>query len=296
MAKDLQPGDRYGQFEILEPLGEGGFGRVYKVRDPRYADPVALKLSRDPIGDAQTAQRTLREVTVLREFENPYTVTVLDCGLNRDGHVFVLMEFLTGKPLDVFHNFDTKMAPKWACHIIYECCLALKDAHERGIVHRDLKPANIFVSDEGHAKVLDFGLARSWDEAHRIVGRNATMGHMLAGTPHYAQPEQIQTSALTPAADVYSLAMMTYEMLTGFTPFDVAKPVSTMIDQWYSNPLKWLQAHAQTPVVPVRTHLRPDEVSDDLVHVVELGLAKDPSARPQNGRALGEMLRHAWPS
>jgi serine/threonine-protein kinase len=279
----------------MKQLGEGGFGRVYQVKDPRYSEPVALKLSRDPVGDAQTAQRALREVTVLREFDNPYTVTVLDCGLNRDGHIFVLMEFLTGQPLDEFHDFNQKMSPKWACHIIYECCLALKDAHERGIVHRDLKPANIFIDQQGHVKVLDFGLARSWDDAHRIIGKSATMGHMLAGTPHYAQPEQVTNPELTPAADVYSLAMMMYEMLTGKTPFDATKTVGEKIDEWYGNHLRWLQAHAQTPVIGMRTHVGPDEVSDDLVHVVELGLIKDPAQRPQNGRAFGEMLRQAWP-
>ena len=294
MPKDLQPGERYDQWEIIELLGSGGFGRVYKVKDPRYSEPLALKLSRDPIADPNTAQRALREVTVLREFDNPYTVTVLDCGLNRDGHIFVLMEFLTGLELDAFHDFNTKMSPKWVCHIGWECSLALKDAHEQGIVHRDLKPANVFVDAQGHIKVLDFGLARSWDEAHKIVGRSATMGHMLAGTPHYAQPEQIEPNPLTPAADIYSMAFMMYEMLTGHTPFDANKKTGEIIDAWFDNPLQWIQAHAKTPVVGMRVHVGANEVSDDLVHVIEMGLNKDPNQRPQNARAFGEMLRGAW--
>ena len=256
--------------------------------------PLALKLSRDAIVDADAAQRALREVTVLRELTNPYVVGIIDCGLNPDSHIFVLMEYLEGKPLDEFHDFAGTLAPKWACHFVYESCLGLKDAHAKGIVHRDMKPANLFIDTTGHAKVLDFGLARSWDDAS-VVGRSATVGHMLVGTPHYAQPEQLTTSELTPAADVYSLGMMLYEMVTGHTPFDPERSIPEVIDKWFSNPLEWLRAHAQLPVVPLRRHLPPEEVSDDLAHVIEQCLAKDPAERPQNGGALAEMLRLSWP-
>ena len=291
MPAHLEPGSRYGHFEILAPIGEGGFGRVYKVKDPRYAEPLALKLSRDPVHDGQVAQRALREVTVLRRHHNPYTVAVLDAGLNPDGYIFVLMELLQGQPLDEFHDFDTKIGTQWAVHIGWETCMALQDAHEQGIVHRDLKPANVFVINDGHVKVLDFGLARSWNAQHQIVGKSATVGHMLAGTPHYAQPEQIDTTELTPAADVYSLAFMLYEMLTGHTPLVPGQSVKTVIEQWYGNPLQWIKAHAQNPVVSMRNYVGPDEVSDDLVHVIEQALAKNPAERPQNARAFAEMLR-----
>jgi serine/threonine protein kinase len=296
MAIELKPGDRYGQFEILAHLGDGGFGRVYKVRDPRYPDdPLALKLSLEPITSPETAQRTLREVTVLRSLSNPHVVRLLDCGLQRDGHVYVLMEFLDGKPLDEFHDFDHRLDPRWAVHIIYSACVGLADAHQRGIVHRDLKPANIFLDAQGHTKVLDFGFARSWD-SQTIVGRNATLGHMLVGTPHYAQPEQLLTTELTPAADVYSLAFMLYELLSGHTPFDAENPVSVVRERWYDNPLHWLRAHATAIVVPLRTHLRPDEVSDELCEIVQRGLIKPAAERPQNALEFGQLLRAAWPT
>lgn len=290
----LQPGERYGEFEVLDRLGQGGFGTVYKVRSPRYEAPLALKLSRDPVKGVDAAQRALREVTVLRELNNPYVVGIVDSGLNPDSHIFVLMEFLEGKPLDEFHQFDAVLAPKWACHFVYEVCQGLKDAHAKGIVHRDIKPANIFIGDDGHAKLLDFGLARSWDEAS-VVGRSATVGHMLVGTPHYAQPEQLETSELTPAADVYSLGVILYELLSGHTPFDGVKTVSEIVDAWFSNPMAWLRAHAQTAVVPLRGLVSPAEVSDDLIHVIEQCLVKTPSERPNNAGALAEMLRQAWP-
>jgi serine/threonine protein kinase len=295
VSSTLQPGDRYDRFEILDRLGEGGFGTVYKVKDARYDHPLALKLSHGPIRGGDAAQRALREVTVLRSVhDNPHVVRVLDAGLNRDGHIFVLMEYLQGQPLNQFHDFDQPLVPKWACHIAFQICQGLRGAHMTGVVHRDIKPANVFIDQQGYVKLLDFGLARSWDTGS-IVGRSATVGHVLVGTPHYAQPEQLDTNALTPAADVCSIGMIVYELLTGFTPFVADKPVSAVVNEWYENPLQWLRAHAQFPVVPLRTHLDPADVSDDLAFVVERCLEKTTAERPQNAAALGEMLRQAWP-
>ncbi len=290
---DLQPGDQYEHYEILGRLGQGGFGTVWKVKDPRYAEPLALKLSRDPVKDDDAA-RALREVTVLRELTSPYVVAVLDAGLNRDGHIFVLMELLQGKPLDEFHDFNNRLDPKWSCHIVYQACLGLREAHARGVVHRDLKPSNLFIDKDGHTKVLDFGLARSWDESS-VVGRSATVGNMLVGTPHYAQPEQLETNTLTPAADVYSLGMVLYELLSGFTPFVPDKIVGEVVDMWFNSPLQWLRAHAQDAVIPLRSRVGEDELSSDLCAVVDQCLAKPPDERPNDASALGEMLRQAWP-
>jgi serine/threonine protein kinase len=294
MTKELSPGDRYGPFEILDVLGEGGFGCVYKVRDPRYPVPMALKLSRDAVTEAETAQRALREVAVLRTLTNPHVVRIYDAGLNRDGRIYVLMELLAGRPLDEWHDFDRPLSPAWAAHVIYQCCLGLLEAHDRGIVHRDLKPANIFITPNVIVRLLDFGLARSFG-GDSVIGRNATVGHMLVGTPHYAQPEQLLTQGLTPAADVYSLAVLLYELLCGHTPFVPDQPVSAVIDQWRHNPLKWLQAHAMHPVVPLSHHLG-DRVPAGLVELVMQGLAKDPKARPADARSFAERLLAAWPA
>jgi len=294
MAELPQPGDHYGPFLILEELGEGGFGRVYKVQDPRFSVPMALKLSHEPVTSAETAQRALREVAVLRTLESPQVVRIYDAGLRRDGHIYVLMELLLGRPLDEWHDFDHPLSPPWAAHIIHQCCLGLIDAHDRGIVHRDLKPANIFVTHDVMVRLLDFGLARSW-ENDSVIGRNATQGNMLIGTPHYAQPEQLLTHSLTPAADVYSLAMLMYELLAGYTPFIADRPVTEVIEQWRDNPLQWLRAHSQTPVVSLVRHVG-DRVSPALVELVSQGLAKDPRARPANARVFAERLQAAWPA
>lgn len=294
MAIELGAGDRYGEFEIVRLLGSGGFARVYEVRHPEHAEPLALKLSLEPVRSIDTAQRTLREVTVLRSLTNPHVVRILDCGLRRDGHVYVLMELLHGKPLDVFHDFDRPMQPVWALHIVYQACLGLCEAHDMGIVHRDLKPANVFVDRDGHTKLLDFGLARSFDDSS-IVGANATVGHMLIGTPHYAQPEQLDTYALTPAADVYSLGIILYELLTGHIPFVADRSVSEMRDAWFDNPMNWLRAHATMATIPISRHLAPGDATPALVHAVESALQRSPAARPANARALAELLRAAWP-
>lgn len=295
MGLVLQPGDRFEQFTILERIGSGSFGQVFKVQSPRYSVPLALKLSHEPVGTHDTAQRALREVTVLRRYDNPYTVTVLDCGLNRHGYIYLLMELLDGVPLDEFHDFDTRLDPRWAIHILYESCLALQGAHEHGVVHRDLKPANIFVDTTGHVKVLDFGLARSWDQTQAVVGRGTTLQGILVGTPHYAQPEQIVADELTPAADIYSLCILIYEMLTGHTPFVLGKRVSEVREEWYSSPIQWLKAHADFPVISIRTHVSRRELSDPLAAVIEQGLRKEPTERPATARVLAEVLRTHWP-
>lgn len=293
MTPALQPGDRYGPFLILEALGEGGFGCVYKVSDPRFSVPMALKLSRESITSAETAQRALREVAVLRTLTNPHVVRIYDAGLRRDGHIYVLMELLEGRPLDEWHDLDRPLAPAWAAHVLYQCCLGLAEAHDRGIVHRDLKPANIFITPNVVVRLLDFGLARSWCD-DSVIGRNATQGRILVGTPHYAQPEQLVTQALTPAADVYSLSVLMYELLSGRTPFVAERPVSAVIEEWRDNPLQWLRAHGSTPVVPLVRHMG-DRVPPALLELTMQGLAKDPRARPANARVLAERLLAAWP-
>ena len=118
---------------------------------------------------------------------------------------------------------------------------------------------------------------------------------MLVGTPHYAQPEQLETNTLTPAADVYSLGMLLYELLSGFTPFVPDKIVGDVVKMWFDSPLQWLRAHAQDAVIPLRSRVGPEELSDDLCAVVEQCLAKVPTERPNDAGVLGEMLRQAWP-
>ncbi len=287
----MKPGQRYGAFEVLEHIGSGSFGHVYKVDHPDHDEPMALKLSLAPVTQIDVAQRALREVAVLRTLQNPHSVRVYDCGLQRDGHVYVLMEWLDGLPLDGWHDFDRPLDPAWACHVVHQSCLGLIEAHDRGIVHRDLKPANIFVQEEGFVRVLDFGLARSWDDTN-IIGHDATGGHMLVGTAHYAQPEQMRTRTLTPAADIYSLGVVMYELVTGRTPFVADRPVSDVVEEWKRVPIAWMQGHTGTEPIPPSRYI-PDlgPLEDVILHM----LAKDPLARPPTARELAAKVEAAWP-
>lgn len=288
----LKSGQRFGTFDILEHVGSGSFGHVYRIRDPRFSQDMALKISLAPVTSIDVAQRALREVAVMRTLTNPHAVNVYDCGLQRDGHIYVVMELLEGLPLDRWHDFDRPLAPGWVCHVMHQCCQGLIEAHDRGIVHRDLKPANIFVEEGVFVRVLDFGLARSWDDSS-IIGSDATGTHMLVGTAHYAQPEQMKTRTLTPAADVYSLGMVMYELATGHTPFVADRLVSEVVDDWRRTPIAWMQGHSRTEVVPPARYLPPGH--EPLAEVIEWALAKDPRKRPPNARVLAEALEAAWP-
>ena len=289
----MQPGQRFGAFEIIEHIGSGSFGHVYKVIDPRFSEPVALKVSLAPITAVDAAQRALREVAIMRTLTNPHSVRVYDCGLRRDGHVYVLMELLHGVPLDKWHDFDRPLHPAWACHVIHQCCLGLREAHERGIVHRDLKPANVFVDERVVVRVLDFGLARSWDTSS-LTGFDATGTHMLVGTAHYAQPEQLKTMALTPAADVYSLGMIFYELVTGHTPFVADRSVSEVVEDWRKAPVAWMQAHTGAEVVPPSRYF-PQGGLEGVEAVILQSLQKNPAKRPASARELAELIEAAWP-
>ena len=289
----MKPGQRYGAFQIIEHLGSGSFGHVYRVKDPRFKRDVALKVSLAPVTAVDVAQRALREVAVMRTLTNPHAVNIYDCGLQRDGHIFVVMDLLDGLPLDRWHDFDRPLAPGWVCHVMHQCCLGLMEAHDRGIVHRDLKPANIFVQEDVYVRVLDFGLARSWDDSS-IIGSDATGTHMLVGTAHYAQPEQMKTRELTPAADVYSLGMVMYELATGHTPFVADKKVSEVIEDWRKTPIAWMRGHTGAKIVPPSRYL--PEGHDDLEEVMMKMLAKNPNDRPPNARVLADLIEAAWPA
>ena len=307
----VRPGDRYEGFEIVRALGEGTFAWVFEARHADYAEPVALKVSRTPVDSEETALRALREIRILGSLSNPHVVHIFDHGLGADERWYMVMELLRGAELSTSHDFDRAMPPAEAARVIQQACLGLDEAHREGIVHRDVKPDNLWLMPDGSVKVLDFGLARAWD-TDSTIGANATTGHMLIGTPHYAQPEQIKTGKLTPASDVYSLGVVLYELLCGRTPLFPDQPVSEVRSALFDDPLRWLVAHVKEPVVPIDRYPEGRALPRRLVGLVHDALAKDPAARPPSagvlanrlawimhhelGRALGGILELVYPS
>ncbi|PRQ06924.1 serine/threonine protein kinase [Enhygromyxa salina] len=290
MKLELAPGDRYEDFEILAELGTGTFAKVYEVRAPGHPKPVALKLSRVPVEAEATALRALREIRILESLSNPHVVRILDHGLGADERWYMIMELLEGADLLAVHHFHDPMDTVRACKLAYEACVGLDEAHQQGIVHRDIKPENLWVLPDGTCKVIDFGLARAWDPGSTI-GITATMGHMLIGTPHYSQPEQVAGTELVPASDVYSVGIVLYELLSARMPLFAKEPCNAVRERLLDEPLEWLSAHVKRDLVPLdRYRDCRKRLPKRLIQLVHWTLQKQPEQRPATGGVVARQL------
>jgi tRNA A-37 threonylcarbamoyl transferase component Bud32 len=217
----------FPQLEILECLGRGGMGVVYKARQPRLNRLVALKiLARDKEQDGQFAERFTREAQTLARLNHPNIVTVHDFG-EAGGHCYLVMEFVDGLNLRQL-LLAGKMRPDQALTIVPMICEALQYAHEQGIVHRDIKPENILLDKQGRVKIADFGIAKMLGVE---AGHPALTGAKdVMGTPHYMAPEQVEKPlTVDHRADIYSLGVVFYEMLTGELPLGKFAPPSKKV-------------------------------------------------------------------
>ena len=215
----------FPQLEILECLGRGGMGAVYKARQPRLDRVVALKiLSPEKQGNQKFGERFEREARALAKLHHPNIVTVYDFG-EVQGNFYLLMEFVDGLTLRQLLQ-ARKLLPPEALAIVPKICEALQYAHEQGVIHRDIKPENILMDKDGRVKIADFGIAK-------IIGdggsANLTEEHAI-GTPHYMSPEQIERpQTVDHRADIYSLGVVFYEMLTGELPLGKFQPPSKKV-------------------------------------------------------------------
>ena len=206
----------FPQLEILELIGQGGMGAVYKARQPGLNRLVALKiLPTANASDPGFADRFTREARLLARLQHPRIVTIHDVGIAGSLH-YLLMEYVDGPNLRQVQRTG-RLAPEQALRIVPEICEALQFAHDRGVVHRDIKPENVLLDREGHVKITDFGIAK-------MIGPDAetvalTGGVDVIGTPHYMAPEQIERPLdVDHRADIYSLGVVFYELLTGELP------------------------------------------------------------------------------
>jgi serine/threonine protein kinase/TolB-like protein len=220
----LSPGSRLGPYEILAKLGAGGMGEVYRARDPRLDRQVAIKLL--PAGaaaDPNARERLRREALAAAALDHPYICKIFEIGEDA-GTLFLAMEYVTGETL--YHRLQDGRLPLGDCvRIAGEIAEALQAAHDGRFLHRDLKPANIMLTQQGHVKVMDFGLAKrvedlpAPDEATRELGPQLTAHGAIVGTPDYMSPEQVKGLALDARSDLFSFGVILAEMIGGQHPF-----------------------------------------------------------------------------
>ena len=223
-----QLANSFPQLEIIELLGQGGMGAVYKARQKQLDRLVALKILPPQIGqDPAFAERFTREARSLARLSHPRIVTVYEFGHTDDGLYYLIMEFIDGT--DLRHVIQAgELSAKEALTIVPQICEALQFAHEEGIVHRDIKPENILIDKKGRIKIADFGLARLLDQPAKAY--TLTQAGQRMGTPHYMAPEQIEhPGEVDHRADIYSLGVVFYEMLTGELPIGRFAPPSKKV-------------------------------------------------------------------
>jgi serine/threonine-protein kinase len=224
---------RFGEFELIEELGRGGMGVVYKARQDALNRTVAVKLVREAhLATEEDRARFRAEAASAARLAHPNVVTVYAVG-EVDGQAYLCLEFVPGRTLAQTVAADGPMPPRDAARLVAAVARGVQHAHDHGVLHRDLKPANILLDPSGSPHVADFGLAKRTDAPESLTRTGA-----IVGTPSYMAPEQATgRKDLTPAADVYSLGAILYEMLTGRPPFRASTQVDTLLQVLEQEPI-----------------------------------------------------------
>ncbi|MGH9314654.1 MAG: protein kinase domain-containing protein, partial [Vicinamibacterales bacterium] len=256
-----------GRYQILEKLGQGGMGVVYRAFDTLLERVVALKVISAPIEDKpDVRERFIREARGAGQLSHPNIITIHDLG-EHEGQPYLAMELLEGEDLLSRMARPEKMGIRRKVEVAADICCGLEYAHARGLIHRDIKPANIFITKTGTLKILDFGLAR-------LMTSELTGSHMMMGTLNYMAPEQIRGERIDHRADIFSVGVVLYELLSGRKAFAGDSFASTLFK---------ILNEVPDPLLRIDPSLPPE-----LVAIVERALAKPRDERYQN---MGEMLR-----
>jgi len=263
----LEPGDVLGnRYEILQLLGEGGMGAVYKARDRELDRPVALKLIRPELASSPAMlARFKQELLLSRQVTHKNVIRIYDLG-DADGVKFITMEFVEGKDLRALIHEKKKFSPEESIRIMQQVCEALDAAHSVGVIHRDLKPQNIMQESSGRILVMDFGLARTME------GDGMTQTGALVGTMDYMSPEQALGRELDQRSDLFTAGLILYELLTGKMPFRADSVLASLIKR------------TQERAVPVSDLDK--TIPGALSGIVSKCLERDPKLRYQTAKEL----------
>jgi hypothetical protein len=259
------------RYELRHPVGSGGMADVFLAHDEVLDRDVALKLLKAQYAeDEEFVERFRREARSAASLSHSHIVPIFDQGESGDGTYYIAMEYLPGGTLKDRIRSSGALVPRTAAAVTLQIAEALQTAHERGVIHRDIKPPNILITDSGHVKVADFGIARAADAT--------TIAHPgdILGSAKYMSPEQAAGERVGPASDLYSLGVVLYEMLTGRVPFEVDTPADV--------PAK----HYEQPPHPKEVN---PEVPERLDTIVTRLLARDPEDRYASATELIEELR-----
>ncbi|HEX7999653.1 MAG TPA: protein kinase [Pyrinomonadaceae bacterium] len=275
-------GETVSHYRIIDKLGEGGMGVVYEAEDTHLGRHVAIKFLSETSEGHHFRARFLREARAVSALSHPHIAAVYDYGETEDGHPFIVMEKVTGELLsDLLQNSQLTIGR--AIEIIAEVAEALSEAHAHGIVHRDIKPSNVVITERGHVKVLDFGLAKQLHEDHsqqsadpnaRTLLATRTRSDVVVGTPLYLSPEQAMGAAVDGRSDIFALGAMLYECVAGKPAFSGSSVIEIGAQVIHVQP--------QPPSV------FNSRVSKELDRITMKALAKKPAERYQSAE---EMLR-----
>ncbi|MCX6567837.1 MAG: protein kinase [Candidatus Aminicenantes bacterium] len=241
-AWDLATGAIFGErYQIIELLGRGGMGRVYRALDTKTREEVALKLIRPDIAeDKRTLERFVNEIKLAHKISHRNIGRMYHLGEDRGLH-YITMEYVPGEDLKSFIRRSRRLDIATTVAIAKQVCSGLSEAHDAGIVHRDLKPGNIMIDKEGNAKILDFGIARA-------VGSQSVTGEgIVIGTPEYMSPEQVEGKESDKRSDIYSFGVILFEMVTGRLPFAADTPFVVAFKQQSERPPQPEDLNPQTP-------------------------------------------------
>jgi len=270
-TEELTTGSTFaGRYQIIEELGKGGMGEVYRVLDKELKEEVALKLIRPEIAsDKKTLERFSNELKLARKISHKNVGRMYEL-MEEKGTRYITMEYVPGEDLKRLIRKVGQFGAGKTVSIAKQVCEGLAEAHRLGVVHRDLKPQNIMVDEEGNARILDFGIARS------LKAKGITGAGVMIGTPEYMSPEQAEVKEIDQRSDIYSLGVILYEMATGRVPFEGETPLGIAMKHKSEEPQDPREINSQIP--------------EDLSNLILRCMEKDKEKRYQSAGELRSEL------